>query len=123
MTGPYLGSVKRSFSDLTSIKSEIDAVGFHDLSIGSIYVGLVDRLVVLRVYKFAEEAKDYEPIELTFEMASGLRIQDHDLLSCEEIYSYELFEVDGRFRIIITFLTGHSKPSVNMEFEFDSLSI
>ncbi len=77
----------------------------------------------LSVNKYNEEKQDYENVELVFELGSELSIQDHDLIAIKEINGYEIVEDDSFFRIVITFLTGHSKPSLDMQFTFKSLSI
>lgn len=108
---------------LASIRSMIDAIEFHDLPVHGIHFGLEEKRIALIVSKVNEHSDENDLIEVLFSNTCELTLEDRNLLTIEEIYGYDLSSIGQRYRIRIVFLTGHSRPSLTMEFCFDDLTV
>ena len=101
----------------------INDVEFHDLPVRGIEFSLATQEVIISCEKYDEENKAYSPIKLYFNLVKNMCIDLMEIANPNdiEVSSFDIQDSDGIRKAKFEFLTGFSKPNMNLSFEFQNV--
>jgi len=98
----------------------IKDVEFHDLALAGIEFSFETEEIIVSVKKYNDEAKSYSLRKVYFKGVRNINMGPTEVANLfdMEVYSMDIEESKEVKKAEFNFLTGFSKPNMNLSFEY-----
>jgi hypothetical protein len=109
---------------INKIINKLKSYDFHDMPVSSLNIIANKSVISLRLLQYDEFSKDYRNLDLEFMNVTDLNIQDSMLTKLDEMELYGFdYSFNYKFNCHLTFLLGSGRPSFEIKFNCELISI
>ncbi len=104
----------------------IDGIELHDLPVNGIDLDFTSGVISIKCEVYDEKMNCYKSVVLRFTQVTNISSGAIETLACDvvEIFSADVTDCNtGGYSIVIVFLTGFSKPSFQISFNYKEVLV